>query len=151
MKQSLLLLLLVFATCNGQKKMTDNATQEESQASETGLKWVASDAYSGTDQAKTLIIKDAKGLQKFYSQINRSRKPGLPVPEIDFSKEIVIVRCSGKTDNGTLPILYVKDQTKGELVLGIRNTDKKYDSSAITTPFTLYRMPVTERKIVVRE
>ena len=151
MKQGLLFLLLVIATCNGQKKMTDNATQEENQEPEAGLKWVASDSYSGTDQAETLIIKDAKGLQKFYSQVNRSRKPGLPVPEIDFSKEMVIVRCSGKTDNGTLPHLYVREETEGELVLGIRNTDKKYDSSAITTPFSVYRMPVTEKEIVTKE
>jgi hypothetical protein len=144
-------LLFIFATCNGQKKMVGSTNEKEGQDSDNGLTLVASDSYSGTDVAETLIIKDAKSLKKFYSQLNRTRKPGLPIPDIDFAKEMLIIRCSGATDNGAMPVLYIKDETGEEIVLGIRETGEESSTSAVTTPFSLYSMSLSNKKIIVRD
>lgn len=151
MKTAVFFLLLIFATCNAQKSKVDSDNEKEGQDTDLGLTFVAGDAYSGTEMAETLTITDTKSLQKFYSRINRTRKPGLPVPDIDFSKEMVIVRCSGTTENDATPNLCVLEVTEDEIVLGIKETGKKATSSAVTTPFAVYRMASTDKEIVFVE
>lgn len=123
---------------------------KENQGPDHLLTLVVSDSYSGIEQAETLVIRNSKGLQKFYSRINRTRKPGLPLPDIDFSREMVIVRCSGTTDNGAMPDLIFKEETAKAMTFGIRKRDENPESSAVTTPFSLYRMPLTKKEIAVQ-
>ncbi len=151
MKTTVLFLMLIFTTCNAQKNNRATTDGKESQDTEHGLIWMLSDPYSGVDVAETLIVKDAKSLQKFYSQINRTRKPGLPVPDIDFSKEMLVIRCSGPTDEAVAPRLFVMEVTEDKIVLGIKKTDKTSSSSAVTTPFSVYRMPLTKKEVLVRD
>lgn len=151
MKTTVLFLMLIFVTCNAQKNNRATTDGTESQDTHQGLVWILSDPYSGTDVAETLIVKDAKSLQKFYSQINRTRKPGLPVPNIDFSKEIVVVRCSGTTREAVAPRLFVREVTDDKIVLGIEKTDKTFNSSAVTTPFSVYRMPRTKKEVLLKD
>lgn len=121
------------------------------QDSDNDLTLVVSDSYSGMETPETLIIKDAKSLTKFYSLINRTRKPGLPVPNIDFSKEMIIVRCGGTIREGTTPELYVKDRTEEQITLGIHTSSSVAGSTAVTTPFSLYKMPLSKAEVVVEE
>ncbi|NNE77316.1 MAG: hypothetical protein HKN31_09620, partial [Pricia sp.] len=86
-----LALVLIFLSCNGQKKSAMATEGANNQNTDERLSLVVSDMYAPTEAVETLVIKDAKSLQKFYSKVNRTRKPGLPVPEIDFSKEMVVV------------------------------------------------------------
>jgi len=151
MKPTVLFLLLVFITCNARQKNKAAADAKESQDSLATLTLILRDAYSNTEIAETLVIRDFKSLKKFYARINLTRKPGLPVPDIDFSKEMIIVHCSGTTDDGTLPDLYVSEETEDEIRIGIRKTDKDSSSSAVTTPFSVYRMPLTQKEVIVRE
>ncbi|WP_373518979.1 hypothetical protein [Pricia sp.] len=150
MKTTVFFLILIFTTCNAQKNSGDIAKKDH-QGNDDGLILMVSDPYSGIEVAETLIIKDAKSLQKFYSQINRTRKPGLPVPDIDFSEEIVVIRCSGATDKGAMPHLFIMEETEDELVLGTKETDNDSRSTAVTTPFSAYRMPLTKKEVIVRE
>lgn len=151
MKTAVFFLLLIFATCNAQKSRGDSDTEKEGQDADLGVTFVAGDAYSGTEMAETFTITDTKGLKKFYSRINRTRKPGLPVPNIDFSKEMVIVRCSGTTDNDATPNIYILEVTADEIVLGITEIKEKSSTSAITTPFAVYRMANTDKEVVFVE
>lgn len=129
----------------------EQALQNKKQDSVNDLSFVAGDAYSGVETSETLIVTEAKSLQKFYSRVNRTRKPGLPVPDIDFSKKMVIVRCSGTTDDGLPPELYVMEFKADSVVLGIREIEKSASASAVTTPFAVYTMSRTEKKISIRE
>ena len=54
------------------------------------------DSFSNVEVYETTVIKDAKSLSKFYAGINKTRKPGLPVPIVDFSKEMAILVCLGE-------------------------------------------------------
>lgn len=151
MKTAGFFLSLIFATCTAQKSGVGGDTNKQGQGADIGLSFVAGDAYSGTETAETLVITDAKSLQKFYSRVNRTRKPGLPLPDIDFSKDMAIVRCSGVTDDDATPNLYVWEVTDDEIVLGIKDINGKSASSAITTPFVVYRMPRTDKEVNVEE
>ena len=143
------------------KNVSDNKASEDdtilvgqeakAEMSQEALTKITSDPYSGAEQAETLIIDNSKSLRKFYAQINKTRKPGLPVPDIDFSVETIVVRCSGKTEDGAMPSLHIKEQTEGTIVLGVEETHGENAALAATTPFSVYRLRTSGKEIVVEE
>ena len=107
------------------------------------------DNYSGTDVAETLIIRDIKALKSFYSKINRTRKPGIPVPEVDFAKEMILVHCSGEQTNGKQAMLSVEEENDSEVIIStsVEKSKKSGTSSALISPFSVYKMPLTQKDI----
>lgn len=142
---------MIFLSCNGQKKSVIKKSASKTQDSNTLLNLIVSDNYSGADSAETLLITDIKGLQKFYSKINRTRKPGLPVPDIDFSKESVIIRCSGKQNDSSPPELYVIEVSEESVVIGIKETIKNAKATAVTTPFSVYKIPLNKKEVIFKK
>ncbi|MGB6150980.1 MAG: hypothetical protein WBG48_03225 [Pricia sp.] len=114
------------------------------------LSFVAGDAYGGMETEETLIITSAKTLAKFYSRVNRTRKPGLPIPDVDFSKEMVVVYSTGAITGDALPELYVAKVEEDVILLGVKDKIGDASSSAITTPFVVYKMPITDKEVLVR-
>ncbi|MGB5434405.1 MAG: hypothetical protein WBM98_00835, partial [Maribacter sp.] len=111
--------VIVFAvilSCNGQKK----AAMEKGEGSNNAIAsptLVLQDNYSGGLAADTLIIKDRKSLQKFFSKVNRTRKPGLPLPVVDFTKEMILIYCSGEQPLGNQVSLSLVEENDQELIL----------------------------------
>ena len=75
-------ILFLFFACNGQKK----TTMQNNEASSNQLQLIVSDDYSGAEVSETLVITNLKELQLFYSKINMTRKPCLPLPDVNFEK-----------------------------------------------------------------
>ena len=100
-----------------------------------------------------MVIRDQKRLKSFYSKINKTRKPGFPVPEIDFSKEIVIVQCSGEQNYAGLPTLILSRETNSAVFLTSITEKETKDASitAMTNPYCVYKMPLTDKEIVVEK
>lgn len=138
-------ILFLFCSCKGQKKTTSKNEAE----SDTPLILIASDDHSNAQVSETLVITDYKALQAFYSKINSTRKPGLPLPKIDFTKEMLVVSCSGERSGATQPTLEMLEETDTKVVIASKYeaTEKKV-SSAITSPFSIYKMPLTEKQII---
>lgn len=144
---ALITLVFILGACNGQKKVI--GSQNEGNAPEGNLELLIADAYSGASDDETMVIKSPKALKSFFSQINKTRKPGLPVPDIDFEKEIVVITCSGRRNNGSFPVLRIKEETTSKVVLMTTfETVKDPDNQAITSPFSLYKLPLTDKEIV---
>ncbi len=141
-------LFLLFA-CNGQKKAS---TENEVLAMDAGLELLITDNHSGAEFSETLVIKNVKALQLFYSQINRTRKPGLPVPQIDFNKEIVVITCSGERNDGSVPVIRLKEETSSQMILFTElKTLENNTSPAITSPFSIYKMRLTDKEVIFVE
>ena len=147
MKSILLVLILLFSSCKGQEKSVGN--DGGSQTTEQ-LQRIESDNYSGSDEEEFVVITDVKTLQKFYSKVNRTRKPGLPVPQIDFTKEMLIIYCAGKRHNSFEPRLFVENESEKDLVIGVKNESREKTSTAITTPFSVYKLPLTQKEIILK-
>ncbi|MCK5443310.1 MAG: hypothetical protein KAJ23_15605 [Maribacter sp.] len=149
MRSLFLSIVIVITSCNGQKKTTFNSSEGATTTKNHRLTLLLQDNYSGSDSAETLIIKDVKTLKVFYSRINRTRKPGLPLPKVDFTKEIVLVHCMGEQRVGALSSLSIFEETDNELVLKIKNiTAKKKETSPVSiSPFSVYKLPITKKKI----
>lgn len=145
MKLFLVGTLFLFFACNGQKKTAMKNGEELN----SGLELIASDNHSGAEISETLVITNYEALKLFYSKINMTRKPGLPLPEVDFKKEMVVITCSGEGTDSPLPTLKVKEETASQMVLSTDFlVDEKNTSQAITSPFSVYKMPLTDKEIV---
>ena len=152
MKWMLVVMALFFSSCNGQRKSAMNAkTVVGLNDKDSKLSLIVSDNYSGSEESETLIIDNDTSLRKFYSKINKTRKPGLPVPEIDFSKEIVVVYCLGKSRGLSHPELYIKKDTSEAIILGVKKSNTPLNSTAETTPFSVYKMAATQKEVIIKE
>ena len=90
----LILILLAMMNCKSQK--TDQAANDLKGQTSPGLTLLMSDNYGGTEHEEIQVIRSQGALDKFFIQINKTRKPGLTPPKVDFKKDMVIVYCSGK-------------------------------------------------------
>ena len=143
-----LLIFAIILSCNGQKKVPLN-NESEVKGSGEKLTLLLEDNYSGSEVEETLVIKDVKALKSFYSKINRTRKPGIPVPEVDFSKEMILIHCSGEQTNGKHTLLSVLEENEKEVIIStsVEKLEKSGTSSALISPFSVYKMPLTQKEI----
>ncbi|WP_273566555.1 hypothetical protein [Maribacter halichondriae] len=68
---------------------------------------------------------------------------------MDFSKDLVIIHCSGEAVNAVLSELYVKQESEDSVHIAIKKMDKKENSTAAMSPFSVYTIPLTKKKIVI--
>ncbi len=144
----LLGLFVALMSCNGQKKAADTGGGDNT----SKLTMVLRDNYAASDRTETLVVRDEKSLRKFFSKINRTRKPGIPVPKVDFSREMVIIYCSGAQKMGTQPSLSVIGETGAQVIMGMaqEHLDGDQISTASIRPFAVYKIPATEKEITFR-
>ncbi len=149
MRLVLIGIFAIFSSCNGQKKAS--AKNMNSDAGSL-ITLVLQDNYSGSDTSEILVIKDSKRLKGFFLKVNKVRKPGLPVPEIDFSKEMLIVLCNGKQNKESWPSLYLLEETEEKMILEIaQEIDNDESLTASIRPFCIYKLPLTSKEIVFKE
>lgn len=106
------------------------------------------DDYSGMEEEELLVIKDQKSLERFFATINRTRKPGLPVPNVDFLMEMIVVWCAGETQYPQIGLSLLNETDKMYTLRKI-NPHPKTKQPAIISPFFIYKMPVSEKKVVL--
>ena len=143
----LILLISCFISCKAQKDVQEANADQQSK-----ITLVDQDDYSGFVDYDTMVIRDFKSLAKFYAQVNKTRKPGLPIPKIDFSTETVLVVCAGE-QKGTLSAeLNVIEENNADLIIGVsmrRSQDaNSVTSTVISHPFYLYKIPSAGKQIV---
>jgi hypothetical protein len=144
-------ILALLLSCNGPKKALEKNLERANP--DFALTLLLQDDYSGSPTAETLIITDAKELQQFFLKVNRTRKPGLPLPDVDFSRETVLIFCNGEKNHQVQPKLSIKDVTEKEIVIApiLEGKQKKSTSNAITSPFSIYKIPSTQKKIIFQK
>ncbi|MBT8223189.1 MAG: hypothetical protein KJN96_08485, partial [Eudoraea sp.] len=113
-----ILCLLTLGACKSQEKGTEAAMQPSEQNQELTL--ILSDNYGGSEYVDFQVIRDMKTLRQFFIQVNKTRKPGLPVPDIDFSKEIVLLHCPGKMGDASASGLFIMDDSSEKIVLATK-------------------------------
>lgn len=151
MKFYFISLLFVLLSCNGQKMtVTENSklTQESS-----AMILILQEEYSEFDVVETMVIKDQKRLKSFYSKINRTRKPGLPVPLIDFTEEMIIVHCNGEQNKIGIPTLILEKETDTtmRLISNFESKAKDASTAVMTYPFSVYKMSLTGKEIIIED
>jgi hypothetical protein len=149
-KYSFFILLMAILSCNSQKKSLKINSNGESRSDSLVL--LVQDNYAPTDTMVTLVIRDDQSLRKFFSRINMTRKPGIPVPEVDFSKDMILIFCAGTQKDATLPPLSIFQETEDKIVVSATE-QKPNDSSDLlpyASPFSVYKMPLTKKEVVFK-
>lgn len=149
MRSILCLLFIVGISCSGQKRVgSDNVAVANSDS--TKLRLVMQELYSNVQIPIFQVITDENSLKKVFLQVNKTRKPGIPIPNIDFSKELLLFYGAGITEGGNNPELFVMEESRDSIRLGINNKHRSVQAnlSIITTPMCLYALPATKKKIV---
>ena len=102
------------------------------------LALLVQDGYFPIENPETQIIKDSKTLKAFFSKVNQTRKPGLPVPRVDFTTHSVLVACMGATNTNALPIMYLKSETPEEMTISVQIPNKSKNPAVQSYPFCVY-------------
>ena len=132
--------------CKSQKSKS-NEESVNSQADNT-LTLLMSDLYGGSSNEEIKVIKSRKELDKYFIQINKTRKPGLKPPDIDFEKYVVVGYSPGRClqfDEGQLKI-YESNEDSITLAKGESGPDtkKENETTAVLEPFELYSLQRTQ-------
>lgn len=141
--------LAIIITCKSKKEMT---TPVNGEASQEMLELVTSDLYGGAEEEVFQVIRSAGELEKFYRQVNMTRKPGLQVPKIDFVANTAVLYCSGTTVSTQMPKIFVASQNETEMVLKkafLAESDSLKTGTAKLTPFGLYLLPFTDKQVIL--
>ena len=147
MRSLLLFLCLLGISCSGQKGVPKNNAESSLQNSKE-FQLLLTDNYSGVEKSEFQVVRDSKTLKNFFLQINKTRKPGLPIPEVDFSKELLLIYCAGTTVGVGGVELSVVEGPHNIVVAPKKQTpSKKKVANVTTTPFSIYKMPLTLKEI----
>lgn len=146
MKFVLLALLIVASSCKNQKKLiVTNSVQDNE------LKLLVKDGYFFTDSIETDVIRDEKTLKLFFSKVNKTRKPGIPLPKINFEEEIALIVCMGEQRGMGLPYLSLLKNENQQLVIGIKMEKSAKGNLSISYPFCVYKMPISKKEITFKK
>lgn len=145
------ILLMVHIACKSTKTNIENSASVVDQ--ESSLTLILQDNYSNNETAELLIIREAKSLGRFFSSVNKTRKPGLPIPVIDFTKEMVVVYCSGSINGNSLPRLYTIAETSNNIILEVKQEENQKEAvlSVKSTPFCMYKLPLTQKRVTLND
>lgn len=105
---------------------------------------ILQEAYGGLKEEENRVITNEKGLQEAYGIINRFRRPGLPVPEVDFDKYMIVAIFLGERNTGghSAEVSSVS-LDKGNLVVNIkehRPSPGDNTTTAICQPFCFVKI-----------
>ncbi|MBU2904272.1 hypothetical protein KO529_05695 [Arenibacter algicola] len=147
MRSLLLFLCLLGISCSGQKGVPKNNAESSLQNSKE-FQLLLTDNYSGVEKSEFQVVRDSKTLKNFFLHINKTRKPGLPIPEVDFSKELLLIYCAGTTVGvGGVELSVVEGPHNIVVAPKKRTPSKKEVANVTTTPFSIYKMPLTLKEI----
>ena len=140
MKYAIVLMVFFAFSCKSQKQQMETDDR---------LTLLVQDGYFPTESPETQVIKDEKSLRAFFSKVNRTRKPGLPIPEVDFTTHSVLVACMGAMNTDSLPILYLKSETPDEMVISAEIPIENKGSDVQSYPFCVYSIADEGKKITL--
>lgn len=146
-KNTLFIYCLCLISCSAQKTTSTNY-------SAISFKQITSQSHGGFNEEQYLVIKTIEDLKKVYTQINLFRKPGLPLPPVNFDNECIIALFMGQKKSGgyQIQIDSIKIKKDDSIEISVKETTPQgIASMAITQPFSIYliqsKVEITFNKI----
>jgi hypothetical protein len=116
-----------------------------------GLVLLDHDNFTTIDTFQIREIRDFKTLNKFYREINKTRKPGLPVPMVDFTKDMLLLVCLGEQQGKKEVALSQLRQNETETWIAVDVWDVEPEDAVsiqpMYFPFYLYKMPLVDKTL----
>ena len=111
---------------------------------------------SGLTKPEQLVIKDAKEWREVWERIHcKVISPVPPLPEIDFTKEMLVVVALGTRPTGGYGIFVdraVDKNNRREITVGKQTPGKNcFTTQALTQPVDIVRLPKTDLPVSFKE
>ena len=111
--------------------------------------------YSGITKPIRVVIRDHHAWRELWKEIVSRQQPTPPLPEIDFSREMLVVVAMGELNTGGYLIMvdgvYEKEK-KLEVVVKSTSPGKKCMlTQAFTQPVDIVRLQKSDHQVVFRE
>lgn len=143
LKFNTFLCVFLLAGCNGVKVISDEKT-------EISYEKITSQSHGGMGDEKFVLVKSSEELKQIFTQVNIARKPGIPLPIINFNHESIIALFMGQQTSGgySISIESVKYNRNNEVQVCIKKTEPSGMSTmAITQPFSIYKLNKKLKKV----
>lgn len=164
MKTFTLLLAMVLVNCNAKKEISTkennkNEVQKENlnnnkTSNQATIEVLAEGSHGGYDTPKTMVIDNVDTLIEIYGKINAIRRPGFPIPQIDFSKHSIIAVFMGQKSYGgfSTKVVAVKQNDSKETEIYIEETKPTgFATTVICQPFYICKVNKIDTKIVLKK
>jgi len=146
------LLFTILLGCNSSKRINTSINNNDNKYTQVSFETLVKDQTGGYVKEEIRIISDRKSLLKVYGYVNRIRKPGFPIPTIDFSKETVIAVFMGEKTSGGYAVSVESVKEEGEKVIvqikEVKPGTKDMVTMAITQPFCFAKINNVGKEIV---
>ncbi|SFR81879.1 hypothetical protein [Maribacter stanieri] len=139
--------LLVVVQLNSCKSIAQSNLQD---SNDMGMELILNENYSGFEQEEYILIKNQKQLNAFYGKINRTRKPGLTPPIIDFTTEMILVWC-GDSSASNYASLELNENDDFLQVQKINSKKSKDKSNLVVSPFSIYKLPFNSKDLKIEK
>ncbi|TDS13418.1 hypothetical protein DFQ03_2705 [Maribacter caenipelagi] len=146
-KYSICFFLLVIIQLNSCKGTAQNNVQE---SNDMGMELILNENYSGFEQEEYLLIKNQKELNAFYGKINRTRKPGLTPPLIDFTTEMILIWC-GDSAASNYVNLKLSEDDEFLKIHKLKSKTSKEESKLVVSPFSMYKLPLSTKSLKIEK
>ncbi|RRQ48862.1 hypothetical protein DZC72_14470 [Maribacter algicola] len=113
------------------------------------MELILSGDYSGVEKEQLIKIDDQVAFEEFFGQINKTRKPGIPIPDIDFETKSVLLRLKGTSTNNKSDIALGISSNETLLFNKIK-TNSRNETTAVLTPFFIYTIPKTTKSLKIQ-
>ena len=144
-KYSICLFLAAIIQLNSCKSTAQGDLQE---SNEMGMELILNENYSGFEQEEYILIKNQKDLNAFYGKINRTRKPGLTPPSIDFNSEMILIWCGDSTASNYAD-LKLNEKVDNLQIHKLKTTASKEENNFIVSPFSVYKLPLSTKTLKI--
>lgn len=125
-------------------------TQEKVFGTESFYELVYEGSMSNIDYQTALVIESEEEMQHQFATINRTRKPGLKLPVVDFKKEVLIFAYAGRHNSGGYSVDVSKVNNEDDQIhfyFTIQQPQSDMVSMSLTSPFKIIRVERDDKKI----
>ncbi|MEP2279424.1 hypothetical protein [Maribacter sp.] len=140
----LFLVIIQLSSC----KSTAQRNSQES--NDLGLELLLNENYSGFEEEQYILIKNQKELNAFYGIINRTRKPGLTPPSIDFTTEMILIWCGNSSASSFANLKLIENDEFLKIHKLDSNISKK-ESKLVVSPFSMYKLPLSAKTLKIEK
>ena len=133
-----LLGLFICSSCKSQNPVANVKNDD------FNMELLLQDNYSGVVEEELFLIKGQKLYTLFFAKINKTRKPGLAMPKIDFNTSMLLVWCSGETTAPDLDLVLQKETSK-TYIISTSDLKSSLKNTAILSPIRIYKLPLSDK------
>jgi len=121
-------LFFLLLNCNGNKSTVESPIQSETIPFTT----IVNGSHSNYNEGAEITITSQKELQEVFNRLNSTRKPGYPVPSIDFNVKVVFFYATQELSYGGAPITIARVEKKKNQIL-VMPVDEEMDPMKLVT------------------